>query len=167
MITFLVYYDRKLCEAKMQDQYYDILASNKLEGIEHDLKVSIVKFRNDFFPRIVITSLNDPNLSGYVEYKDKHKAIMAYNELNNMRSVIRYMELYKNEPSAYRFELILKDERIELPDDKDEEELGFEPQSEFEPEFGGEVGGLEPPMRGPEEVPTELPAEPEIAAVGV
>jgi len=112
MMSFQTFYERTICEAELKDQYYDILASIKLEGIEHELKVSIVKFRNDFNPRVVITSLNDPNLSGYVEYKDKHKAIIAYNELNTMRNVVRFLETYKTEPSSYKFELILKDERI-------------------------------------------------------
>lgn len=89
----------------------EMLAFRKFEGIVHTIKVTIVKFKNDFYPRVSITSLNDPNLTGYIEYSDKFKAIIAFNNLSDIDKVYRYMNTYKTQPTAYNWILILKDEK--------------------------------------------------------
>ena len=70
-----------------------------------------------------------------MEYKDKQKAVLAYNNLVDLNDVIDYMKTYSNEPSAFKWELILKDEYVETKEEKQEEETFGEPR------FGGRSFG--------------------------
>lgn len=99
---------------KETDINYDVLSDKTFDGIKNKIKVELLKYKNDFKPSIKISSLNDPNKNGFVEYENKLSAIRAYNNLTDLVKVLNYMNTYINEPNSFNWYNIIKDEDIEL-----------------------------------------------------
>lgn len=142
---------------------YDILGASNFKGQNHDLKVSVIRFRNDYSPRVVVSSLKDPMLSGFVEYPDKQKAILAYLNLRSTDDVVDYMKRWQTVPSAYKFAMLLKDESgsVKAATQTPEEEVpvAHENMPSEAPSTRGLLAGPEPTPGAPPMETTETPHE--------
>ena len=156
-------YYKAIAESLGEDSFA-VLGYRIFEGSMHNIKVSMAKVVNDESQaRIMIKSLNDPKIAGYVQYNSKRDAIMAFNNLDNLSKVLEYIDRHKEEPSAYSLVYIHNDESTddEAPaETTPSSEMGI-PGSEMgggmppsTPSFGGE-----PSMTGGEPLP-EIPEAP-------
>jgi hypothetical protein len=173
-------YISNLCENlldNLESSDYDILSYKVFQG-ENRIKVELIRFNNDFNPIIKITSLEDPNITGYSEYSSKIESIQAFNNITSMEKLIKYMNHYSNEPDSLKWAIILQDEGEEIKKSPAGGESGMvsasSPGGMFEsptaspaPEAGMPPGteqpaGMETPPAMPETAPvaTEVPAEP-------
>jgi len=168
-------------DAQTDPRPYDESTPDKLEMASKIFdgsyqKIKVILFDMLIFGnwRVTIYSLKDPKIAGYVEYDSKKAAVIAYNEMATVDDLIHYMKNYRNEYTAFWWELLLRDE-----DTKRSEEEAGAPPSEGMPEFSTEEpesnifepvapGGEE--FGGPEETPPAAPGEigpaggPEISA---
>ena len=170
-------YISNLCENlldNLESSDYDVLSYKVFQG-ENRIKVELIRFNNDFNPIIKITSLEDPNITGYSEYSSKIESIQAYNNITSMEKLIKYMGHYSNEPDSLKWAVILQDEGETVKKSPAGGESGMvsasSPGGMFEspgttpsPEAGGmpseSPAGMEVPPAMPETTPvaTEAPA---------
>lgn len=101
-----------ICENLMDDDdsmNMDVLSSKTFRGVGR-IRVEMIRFNNGFKPVIRISSEIDPKMSGHVEYSSKIEAIQAYNNMDRLDKVLKYMARYADEPDSMRFAAILQDE---------------------------------------------------------
>lgn len=160
------------------------LAAKIFEGVYHMIKVNLFDMTMFGNYRIAIYSIRDPKITGYIDYPDKKSVVLAYNYIETLDDLIKYLKKYRNEYTAFWWELILKDEDV-----KRTEEESSAPPTEGNPtvgapsiESGPEIFGAgpavseptspgpelfapEPMAPGPGEVPpTEAPGAPVLGA---
>lgn len=152
--TILFEYDEKSINSS-------ILAYRTFEGSKNKIKVELVRYNNDKSPEIKIYSLNDPNDYGVVRYNSKIDAILAYNNLKSLTSVINYMNKYKLEPDCYKFMHILSDEDNDLLKTLGNNNSQLGNYGNISDEGNMESGNLNIPSATPETpiTPTETPPE--------
>lgn len=163
-ISFSRFYGR-VCEGADEGPF-SMLGYKIFDGIKHTMKMSVVRFIDDTLPpRIVVKSLNDPKVSGHVEYPTKKDAIMAFNNITTLPRLMDFVERYKNTPEAYMLHFIHADESEEPEDVGPKEEMAPPEMPEI-PGIGGGGGmpgggigggGLPPETTPAESPPGEVP----------
>jgi len=170
-------YDLIVSESIEMDQLlssvdnYDVLGFRTFNGSFNKIKVELIKFNGDYKPAIRVSLINNPKVAGSVLYNTKYDAIQAYNYLDNIVRVLKFMQDYVNEPDSYDFYNILKDENIDVLAQTGTEVSG-------EGGVGGSTGGGGsmgnetpgaglPNLGGAEEIPTPTtPGAPEEIPTG-
>jgi hypothetical protein len=140
----------------MSTSSYDVLSSKTFKGVSK-IKVEMIRFNNDFRPIVKVSSLEDPNINGYVEYSSKIEAIQAYNNISHMKNLMKYISNYTNEPNSMKWAILLRDEGEEVKGSLISASTPGGLVPETTPSFGGGAGGT-PPM--PEAAPEAPPGAP-------
>ena len=105
----------------LDEDSYTTLGYKIFEGNVHNIKLSVIKFIDEQLPaRIMIKSLNDPKISGFLEYDSKRDTIMAFNNIGTLSNLLDYIGRYIDNPTAYSLIHIKNDETPEEEKAKEE-----------------------------------------------
>ena len=143
MMKFLQYY-RLITEA----EDFTVLSSKKFKG-QNIIKMSLFRYKDGEKYRVVTTSLNDPSYSGFVEFDNKAKAIVAFNNVSTFDNLMHFMTNHKNDPEAFDFAIILAGEKEKGAAEPQANPFDVVPMSE--PEMGG--GSSASPFAAPSGAP--------------
>ena len=143
----------------LESEDFSMLASKKFKG-ENVLKVTLFRCKDGDRYRVVVTSLKDPSYSGAVEFTDKAKSIVAYNNIDEYKSLVDFMKNHQKDPSAFDFAMLLKAEKVKSDDfeghQRPFDEVPFsEPASPFGGAGNSDLGSLA--SVGPETSPFAAP----------
>jgi hypothetical protein len=116
------------------------LDTKELPLLYHTVKVNILKNADNIY-ELHITSLLDPNVTGYVSYNTKNDAKLAYDGLERLGLIVDY--LYRNckdYTTALDWGKIVADELKAAKDDYDPDKVSVPVETEVE--FTQNVGSL-------------------------